>query len=97
MPRDWEEHEIKLLRQLSVQLAIAIQQTEIHQELQNLNGSLTIQVQNKTSALQASEHKLRSILNGIPDIVNLISIDAAVSNSKSSKVYRYKEPDKGRA
>jgi PAS domain S-box-containing protein len=83
--REWEEHEIKLLQQLSVQLAIAIQQAEIHQELQNLNGSLTIQVQNKTSALQASEHKLRSILNGIPDIVNLISIDGTYLESKQDK------------
>ena len=68
-----------------MQLAIAIQQAEIHQELQNLNGSLTIQVQNKTSALQASEHKLRSILNGIPDIVNLISIDGTYLESKQDK------------
>ena len=83
--REWEEHEIKLLQQLSVQLAIAIQQAEIHQEFQNLNGSLTIQVQNKTSALQASEHKLRSILNGIPDIINLISIDGTYLESKQDK------------
>ncbi|MFN5387826.1 MAG: response regulator [Pseudanabaena sp.] len=83
--RDWDEHEIKLLKQLSVQLAIAIQQAEIHQELQNLNDSLTIQVQNKTSALQASEHKLRSILNGIPDIINLISIDGTYLESKQDK------------
>ncbi|TYQ26501.1 response regulator [Pseudanabaena sp. UWO311] len=83
--RDWEDHEIKLLKQLSVQLAIAIQQAEIHQEFQNLNGSLTIQVQNKTSALQASEHKLRSILNGIPDIINLISIDGTYLESKQDK------------
>ena len=32
-----------------------------------------------------------------PEIVNWRYSHSAVSNSKSSKVYRYKEPDKGRA
>ncbi|WP_103668573.1 response regulator [Pseudanabaena sp. BC1403] len=80
--RDWEEDEIKLLQQLSVQLAIAIQQAEVYQ---NPSGSLALQVQNKTSELQASEHKLRSILNGIPDIINLISIDGTYLESKQDK------------
>ncbi len=83
--RDWEKHEIKLLQQLSVQLAIAIQQAEVYQNLQNLNSSLALQVQDKTSALQASEHKLLSILNGIPDIINLISIDGTYLESKQDK------------
>jgi signal transduction histidine kinase/PleD family two-component response regulator len=83
--RDWEEHEIKLLQQLSVQLAIAIQQAEVYQNLQDLNSSLALQVQDQTSALQASEHKLRSILNGIPDIINLISIDGTYLESKRDK------------
>ncbi|WP_201322698.1 response regulator, partial [Pseudanabaena sp. lw0831] len=51
--RDWEEHEIKLLQQLSVQLAIAIQQAEIYQNLQSLNGSLEKQVQERTDAAQS--------------------------------------------
>jgi PAS domain S-box-containing protein len=80
--RNWEEHEIKLLQQLSVQLAIAIQQAEIFQNLKNLNSSLEQQVQAKTSALQFSEHKLRSMLNGLPDIINLISIDGTYLDSK---------------
>jgi PAS domain S-box-containing protein len=83
--RDWEEHEIKLLQQLSVQLAIAIQQAEIYQNLKKLNNSLEQKVQAKTSALQFSEHKLRSMLNGIPDIINLISIDGTYLESKRDK------------
>ena len=39
-PRDWEEIETRLLQQLSVQLAIAIQQAELYQSLQKVNASL---------------------------------------------------------
>jgi PAS domain S-box-containing protein len=86
-PRDWEEGEIKLLRQLSVQLGIAIQQAEIYHNLQNLNASLTQQVQERTIELQDSEHKLRSILNAIPDMINLISIDGIYIESKRHKSF----------
>jgi len=81
-PRNWEEYEIKLLQQLSVQIGIAIQQAEIYQNLQNLNTSLVEQVQERTSELQDSGHKLRSILNAIPDIINLISIDGVYLETK---------------
>jgi PAS domain S-box-containing protein len=84
-PRDWGECEIKLLQPLSVQLGIAIQQAEIYQNLQNLNNSLVRQVQERTSELQANEHKLRSILNAIPDVINLISIDGVYLESNPSK------------
>ncbi|PZO39057.1 MAG: hypothetical protein DCF19_15135 [Pseudanabaena frigida] len=74
-PRIWEDEEIQLLQQLSVQLAIAIQQAEIHQNLQLLNSSLERQVQERTAELQASEFKMRSILNSMPDIINFITAD----------------------
>jgi PAS domain S-box-containing protein len=74
-PRHWQEHEILLLQQLSVQLAIAIQQAEIHQNAQALNTSLERQVQERTSELRASEEKTRSILNSLPDLINLFDAD----------------------
>ncbi len=83
--RDWSECEIKLLQQLSVQLAIAIQQAEVYQNLQALNGSLEQQVEDKTADAQASEYKLRSILNAIPDIINLVNIDGICLDSKHEK------------
>ncbi len=73
--RDWEEHEIKLLQQLSVQVAIAIQQAQAYQNLQDLNSSLEEQVQECTVDAIASKHKLSSIVNAIPDIVCLIRVD----------------------
>lgn len=71
----WEDFEIKLIQQVSTQVAIAIQQTELYQNLQNLNISLEKQVQERTSELEASQRKLRSIIDAIPDMVNLISVD----------------------
>ncbi len=74
-PRVWKDTEIQLLRQISVQIAIAIQQAEIYQNLQNLNNSLECQIQERTLALQTSENKLRSILTSLPDIINLFAED----------------------
>jgi light-regulated signal transduction histidine kinase (bacteriophytochrome) len=34
-PREWQQWEIELLRQLATQVAIALQQAELHQQLQN--------------------------------------------------------------
>ncbi|MBD2186815.1 GAF domain-containing protein [Pseudanabaena mucicola] len=78
----WEDFEIKLIQQVSTQVAIAIQQTELYRNLQNLNTSLEKQVQERTSELQASQRKLRSIINAIPDMVNLVSVDGVYLECK---------------
>jgi PAS domain S-box-containing protein len=78
----WEDFEIKLIQQVSTQVAIAIQQTELYQNLQNLNTSLEQQVRERTSELEASQRKLRSIINAIPDMVNLVSADGVYLECK---------------
>ncbi len=80
-PRVWKDGEIQLLQQMSVQLAIAIQQAEIYQNLQNLNNSLEDQIQERTLALQTSENKLRSILTSLPDLINLFAEDGTYLES----------------
>ena len=87
VPRIWEDEEIQLLQQFSVQLEIAIQQAEIYQNLQNLNNCLERQVQERTAELQTSEYKLRSILNAIPDIVNLISVGGIYLESNRNNLF----------
>lgn len=84
LPHVWEDDEIQLLQQLSVQLAIAIQQAEIYQNLQNLNNSLELQVKERTSELQSSEQKSRSLLTALPDIINLINSDGIYLESKQN-------------
>jgi PAS domain S-box-containing protein len=51
-PRIWDEVDIELLQRLSVKLAIALQQAELYQNLQDLNTSLEKRVTERTSQLQ---------------------------------------------
>ena len=74
-PRQWQQSEIDLLDQLSVQLAIAIQQAELYQNLQTLNVQLEAKVQERTNEiakrqqiedeLRQSEAKFRQLAENI--------------------------------
>ena len=57
-PRHWQPIEIDLLQQLSEQLAIAIQQVQLYQELAQLNSNLERQVQERTTQLQQKMQEL---------------------------------------
>jgi len=50
--REWQQFEIDLLKQLATQVAIAIQQSELYQQVQQLNADLERQVQERTRELQ---------------------------------------------
>lgn len=52
--RQWEAWEIRFLQQLSVQVAIALQQAELYRRLQQLNINLEGQVHDRTAQLQRS-------------------------------------------
>lgn len=51
-PRTWEQSEIDFLKQLAVQVAIAIHQSELYQHEQQLNILLEQQVEERTAQLQ---------------------------------------------
>ncbi|MBW4575031.1 MAG: PAS domain S-box protein [Aphanothece sp. CMT-3BRIN-NPC111] len=51
-PRQWQDLEIDLLKQLATSVAIAIQQSELYQQVQLLNADLELQVQERTAQLQ---------------------------------------------
>lgn len=51
-PRRWQYEEIDLLKQLTGQLAIAIQQSELYRQVQDLNTDLEHQVTVRTAELQ---------------------------------------------
>ena len=62
-PRIWEESDIRLLQQLSVQLAIAIQQAELYRNLQIANLSLEKEIgerKNAELALQLANANLEN-------------------------------------
>jgi len=71
--RSWEDVDLRLLRQLSVQLAIAIQQAELYQNLQKLNASLEEKVQQRTTELRQNEELLRVSFENAP--VGMATLD----------------------
>lgn len=58
-PRFWQCFEIELMKQLATQVAIAIQQSELYQQLQKLNAELECRVQQRTEELARTNDSLR--------------------------------------
>ncbi len=74
--RHWEEMDLQLLQELSVQSAIAIQQANLYRDLQSLNATLEQKVKERTEELTRANllkddflsnmsHELRTPLNAI--------------------------------
>lgn len=57
--RQWQSHEIELMKQLATQVAIAIRQSELYQQLQQLNTQLEQRVEQRTQELARTNHALR--------------------------------------
>ncbi len=69
-PRLWQALEIDSLQQLSTQVSIAIQQAELYQQVQTLNTSLELRVQERTAQFQqalAFEAGLKRITDKVRD------------------------------
>mgnify|MGYP002777314670 CR=1 FL=1 len=59
-PRPWADWEVELMTQLSTQVAIAIQQSELYNQLQQLNTQLEQRVQQRTTELATANTALRA-------------------------------------
>ncbi len=66
--RQWQQLEVDLLKQLATQVSIAIQQSELYQQVVELNTNLENQVQERTKQLQQSL-EYEAILKRISDDV----------------------------
>ncbi|MBD2060212.1 GAF domain-containing protein [Oculatella sp. FACHB-28] len=69
-PRQWKPVETSLLQHLATQLAIAIQQSELYQQVQRLNAELEQQVEERTAQLQQAfqfEATLKRITDKVRD------------------------------
>jgi PAS domain S-box-containing protein len=69
-PRHWEPVEIALLEQLATQVAIAIQQSELYEQIQSFAAGLERQVQERTAELQQAlqfEAMLKRITDSVRD------------------------------
>ncbi|MBD1861881.1 MULTISPECIES: PAS domain S-box protein [Trichocoleus] len=65
---EWQALEIDLLKQLAAQLAIAIQQSQLYQQVQQLNSNLEHQVQERMQQLQQALN-FEAVLKRITDKV----------------------------
>ncbi|MEH1920340.1 PAS domain S-box protein [Nostoc sp.] len=74
-PRQWQTFEVELLKQLTVQLAIAIQQAQLYQNLQTLNAELEAKVQERTAKLHQSERRFCAIFNNTFQFTGLLTPD----------------------
>ena len=74
-PRPWAAFEIQLLEQLAVQVAIAIQQAELYQQVQTLAANLEEQVQERTAQLQQNMQALQELNQTKDDFLNAVSHD----------------------
>ena len=69
-PRQWQQWEIDLLSSLATQVAIAIEQSALFKQVQELNANLERQVQKRTTQLQQSlgfEAVLKRITDKVRD------------------------------
>ncbi|MEB3308994.1 MAG: PAS domain S-box protein [Snowella sp.] len=57
--RQWQPWEVELMKQLATQVAIAIQQSELYEQLQHLNAELENRVQKRTAQLATTNDSLR--------------------------------------
>ncbi|WP_375503210.1 PAS domain-containing protein [uncultured Nostoc sp.] len=74
-PRQWQTFEVEFLNQLTVQLAIAIQQAQLHHNLQTLKAELEAKVEERTIALQESDRRFQAIFNNTFQFTGLLTPD----------------------
>lgn len=94
-PHNWQDWEIELLEQLSVQAAIAIQQAELYQNLQQLNADLEARVEERTRALTASEAQFRAIVEQAAVGIERVDLEGNFLqvNRRFCEMLGYAEPE----
>jgi PAS domain S-box-containing protein len=68
-PRIWEDSDIRLLQQLSVQLAIALQQAELYRDLQINNAELENRVAERTAELFKRQQEFVALVENSPNVI----------------------------
>ncbi|BAY20695.1 multi-sensor signal transduction histidine kinase [Calothrix sp. NIES-2100] len=73
--RHWQQVEIDLLQQLATQVAIAIQQAKLFQEIQALNVNLERKVEARTAQLQQKMMELQDLYKRQDEFLHAVSHD----------------------
>ena len=53
-PRQWQSHEVELLKQLAIQVGVAVQQAELYEQMQSINLYLEQKIATRTAELKNS-------------------------------------------
>ncbi|MDX2216162.1 MAG: PAS domain S-box protein [Oculatellaceae cyanobacterium bins.114] len=75
VPREWQAFEVNLMEQLATQVAIAIQQAQLYQQVQDLNTGLEQQVADRTAQLQQKMQELQDLNDLKDEFLNAFSHD----------------------
>ncbi|MFB2877974.1 PAS domain S-box protein [Floridanema aerugineum] len=101
-PRQWEESEVELMKQLATQVAIAIQQSELYEQLQELNADLEIRVQQRTEelalaneALRHTNHTLQALIFASPRAIFTLDLNGNVKlwNPAAERIFGWTEAE----
>ncbi|HEY9645147.1 MAG TPA: PAS domain S-box protein [Chroococcidiopsis sp.] len=74
-PRDWAALDIQLMERLATQVAIAIQQAQLYQQVRDLNEGLEQQVAERTAQLQQKMEELQELNQLKDEFLNAFSHD----------------------
>ncbi|MBD2465677.1 PAS domain S-box protein [Oscillatoria sp. FACHB-1407] len=81
----WQDWEVNMLQRLEMQLAVAIQQAELYQHVQQLNADLESQVRQRTMQLQKSLNA-EAVLRLITDKIHGTLSEAAILETAVQKL-----------
>jgi PAS domain S-box-containing protein len=68
-PRVWQDSDIRLLQQLSVQIEIALQQAELYRDLQINNAELENRVADRTAELFKRQQEFVALVENSPNVI----------------------------
>ncbi|MBD2067121.1 PAS domain S-box protein [Leptolyngbya sp. FACHB-671] len=74
-PREWQPFEADLMDRLATQVTIAIQQSQLYQQVQSLNAGLEQQVEERTAQLQQKMQELQQLNQLKDEFLNAFSHD----------------------
>jgi len=100
--RHWQTLEIELMKQLATQVAIAIKQSELYEQLQELNSELEMRVQQRTeelaqanSSLRHTNQTLQALITASPRAIFTLDLAGKIKiwNPAAERMFGWKESE----
>ncbi|MEB3358155.1 MAG: GAF domain-containing protein [Synechococcales bacterium] len=88
-PRDWQAWELSLLRQIGIQMAIALRQSHLYQAAQDQVKELEKLHRLKDDFLSTVSHELRSPLANIKMAIQMLEVSLSHHQALDDRITRY--------